>query len=174
MTTDIDTFSGPYILSFVNTIVFYLLLPHKKMKSILFQYITKDVFNYIYPYIFLASILLIALLVSIILFIKVLHIKNLKKHGCIKKGNRVHRIYYKKAYTHMSTYEFSHNGKRKIYQMRDYDNDKNIDIYYDEKRDVAYSDLDAMQTLILAILLFFGVVAISAMIGWIMYQIFAN
>ena len=48
MTTDIDTFSGPYIPSFVNTVVFYLLLPHKKMESILFQYITKDVFNYIY------------------------------------------------------------------------------------------------------------------------------
>lgn len=74
----------------------------------------------------------------------------------------------------MSTYEFSHNGKRKIYQMRDFDNDENINIYYDAKRDVAYSDLDAMQTLIIAITLFCGVVAISATMGWIMYQIFAN
>jgi hypothetical protein len=74
----------------------------------------------------------------------------------------------------MSTYEFSHNGKRKTYQMQDYHNDKNIDIYYDEKRDVAYSDLDITQTLIIAITLFCGIAAISATIGWAMYQIFSH
>ena len=172
--SDISTISGPYIPSFVSTIVFCLLLPHKKMESILFQYITKDVFNNTYPYIMLGSILSIALIISIILFIKTLHIKNLKKHGCIKKGNRVHTIYYEKTHTRMSTYEFRHNGKRRIYQMQDFNNDKNIDIYYDEKRDVAYSDLDITQTLIIAITLLCGVVAIAATIGWIMYQIFAN
>ena len=171
---DINTISGPYIPSSVSTIVFYLLLPHKKMESILFQYITKDVFNSTYPYILLSSILLIAFLVSVILFVKVLYIKSLKKHGSIKKGNRAHTIYYEKTHTRMSTFEFRHNGKRRIYQMQDFNNDKNIDIYYDEKRDVAYSDLDITQTLIIAITLLCGVVAISATIGWIMYQIFAN
>ena len=171
---DINTISGPYIPSFVITIVFYLLLPHKKMESILFQYIARDVFNNTFPHIMLTSILSIALIISIILFIKVLHIKNLKKHGCIKKGNRVHTKYYEKTHTRMSTYEFKHNGKRKIYQMQDFDNDENINIYYDAKRDAAYSDLDITQTLIIAITLFCGVVAISATMGWIMYQIFSN
>ena len=72
--------------------------------------------------------------------------KKIKENGIIKEAKRIHTVHYHNTHINMSTYEFEHDGTTKQYQGKDWTSKDKIQLYYDEKRDIAVSDYDSAKS----------------------------